>query len=51
VEAIERMKKWQQELEDKVSDIVLIEENLKEKDMSLDRRAADLTRRETDLAF
>jgi hypothetical protein len=51
VKAIERMKKWERELEDKASDIALAEENLKEKDTSLDRRAADLARRETDLAF
>jgi uncharacterized protein (DUF3084 family) len=50
-EAIERMKKWQQELEDKASDIALTEENLKEKDTSLDRREADLAGREKDLAF
>jgi DNA repair exonuclease SbcCD ATPase subunit len=51
VEAIERMKKWQQELEDKASDIALTEENLKEKDTSLARRETDLARREKDLAF
>jgi hypothetical protein len=51
VEAIERMKKWQQELEDKASDIALTEENLKEKDTSVDRRETDLARREKDLAF
>jgi hypothetical protein len=51
VEAIERMKKWKKELEDKARDIALAEENLKEKDTSLDRRAADLARRETYLAF
>jgi hypothetical protein len=49
--AIERMKKWQQELEDKASDIALNEENLKEKGTSLDRRESDLARREKDLAF
>jgi hypothetical protein len=51
VEATKRMKKWQQELEDKASDIALAEENLKEKDTSLDRRETDLARREKDLAF
>jgi hypothetical protein len=49
--AIERMKKWQQELEDKASDIALAEENLKEKDTSLDRQETDLAGREKDLAF
>jgi hypothetical protein len=51
VEAIERMKKWQQEIEDKASYIALAEENLKEKGTSLDRREMDLARREKDLAF
>jgi hypothetical protein len=51
VEAVERMKKWQQELEDKASDIALAEENLKEKDTSLDRRETDLAKRKKDLAF
>jgi hypothetical protein len=51
VEAIERMKKWQQELEDKASDIALTEENLKEKGTSLARRESDLARREKDLVF
>jgi chromosome segregation ATPase len=51
VEAIERMKKWQQELEDKASDIALAEANLEEKDTSLDRRETDLARWEKDLAF
>jgi chromosome segregation ATPase len=51
VEAIERMKKWQQELVDKASDIALAEENLKEKGTSLDKRETDLARREKDLAF
>jgi DNA repair exonuclease SbcCD ATPase subunit len=50
-EAIERMKKWQQELEDKASDIALAEENLKEKGTSLDRRETDLASREKELAF
>jgi hypothetical protein len=51
VEAIERMKKWQQELEDKANDIALAKENLKEKGTSLDRREMDLARREKDLSF
>jgi hypothetical protein len=51
VEAMERMKKWQQELEDKASNIALTEENLKEKDTSLDRWETYLARREKDLAF
>ena len=45
------MKKWQQELEDKASDIALAKENLKEKGTSLDRRETDLARWEKDLAF
>jgi chromosome segregation ATPase len=44
VEAIEKIKKWERELEDKASDIALTEENLKEKDVSLDRQAADVAR-------
>jgi uncharacterized protein (DUF3084 family) len=51
VESIERVKKWQQELEDKVNNIALAEENLKEKDTSLDRQETDLARWEKDLAF
>jgi hypothetical protein len=43
------MKKWQQELEDKASDIALAKENLKEKGTSLDRRETDLARREKEL--
>jgi hypothetical protein len=46
--AVERIQKWEQELEDKAT---LVEENLKEKDASLDRREADLAWREKDLAF
>jgi peptidoglycan hydrolase CwlO-like protein len=38
VEAIEKIKKWKRELEYKASNIALAEENLKEKDASLDRR-------------
>ena len=48
---MERLQKWQQELEGKASDVALAEENLKEKELSLDRRETDLARRETDLAF
>jgi predicted DNA-binding protein YlxM (UPF0122 family) len=39
---VERIQKWEQELEDKASNIVLAEDNLKERDASLDRREADL---------
>jgi hypothetical protein len=48
---VERLQKWQQELEGKPSDAALAEENLKAKEQSLDRRETDLARRETDLAF
>jgi hypothetical protein len=48
---VERLQKWQQELEDKASDVALAEENLKEKELSLDRWETDLARRGTDLAF
>jgi hypothetical protein len=48
---VERMRKWEQELEGKASDAALAEENLKAKEQSLDRREADLARRETDLTF
>ena len=51
VKAVERLHKWQQELEGKASDVALAEENLKEKELSLDRRETDLARRETDIAF
>jgi hypothetical protein len=51
VEAIEKIQKWERELEDKASNIALAEENLKEKDASLDRGEADLAWREKDLAF
>ena len=40
---MERLQKWQQELEGKASDIALAEENLKE-ELSLDRRETDLAR-------
>jgi hypothetical protein len=48
---VERIQKWERELEDKASNIALAEENLKEKDASLDKRATDLAWREKDLAF
>jgi hypothetical protein len=48
---MERLQKWQQELEGKANDAALAEENLKAKEQSLDRRETDLTRRETDLTF
>jgi hypothetical protein len=48
---MERLQKWQQELEGKASDAALTEENLKAKEQSLDRWETDLARRETDLAF
>jgi hypothetical protein len=51
VKAMERLQKWQQELESKASDAALAEENLKAKEQSLDRRETDLARRETDLVF
>jgi hypothetical protein len=51
VKAVERLQKWQQELEGKASDVALAEENLKAKEQSLNRRETDLTRQETDLAF
>jgi hypothetical protein len=40
--AVERIQKWERELEDKASNIALAEENLKEKDASLDKRVTDL---------
>jgi hypothetical protein len=49
--AMERIQKWERELEDKARNIALAEENLKEKHASLDKRAADLAWRENDLAF
>jgi hypothetical protein len=49
--AVERMQKWQQELEGKASDAALAEEKLKSKEQSLDRRDTDLARREMDLPF
>jgi hypothetical protein len=48
---VERLQKWQQELEAKASDTALAEENLRAKEQSLDRRETDLARRETDLVF
>jgi hypothetical protein len=51
VKAVERLQKWQQELEGKANDATLTEENLKEKELSLDKWETDLARRETDLTF
>ena len=51
VEAIEKIKKRERVLEDKANNIALIEENLKEKDASLDRWETDLARREKDLTY
>jgi DNA repair exonuclease SbcCD ATPase subunit len=51
VKAVERLQKWQQELKGKASDVALVEENFKEKELSLDRRETDLARRETYLVF
>jgi hypothetical protein len=51
VNDVERLQKWQQELEGKASDVTLTVENLKEKELSLDRWETDLARRETDLVF
>jgi chromosome segregation ATPase len=48
---VKRIQNWERELEDKASNIALAEENLKEKDVSLDKRATDLAWREKDLAF
>jgi hypothetical protein len=39
---VERIQKWERELDDKASNIVLAEENLKAKDASLDKRVTDL---------
>jgi hypothetical protein len=51
VKAVERLQKWQQELEGNASDAALTEENLNAKEQSLDRRETDLARGETDLVF
>jgi hypothetical protein len=48
---VERLQKWQQELEGNASDAALTEENLNAKEQSLDRRETDLARGETDLVF
>jgi hypothetical protein len=48
---VESLQRLQWELDDKASSKALAEENLKEKDASLDKRAADLAWREKDLAF
>jgi hypothetical protein len=42
---MERMRKWEQELEGKASNAALAEENLKAKEQSLDKRETDLARR------
>ena len=44
MKAVERLQKWQQELEGKASDVAFTEENLKEKELSLDSRETDLAR-------
>jgi hypothetical protein len=48
---VERIQKWERELGDKASSIALAEENLKEKDASLDKLAVDLAWWEKDLAL
>ena len=48
---MERIQKWEWELGDKASNIAVAEENLREKDASLDKRATDLAWQEKDLAF
>jgi hypothetical protein len=48
---VERLQKWQQELEGKASDAALAEEKLKVKEQSLDRWETNLARREMDLTF
>jgi hypothetical protein len=49
--AVESLQRLQWELDDKASSFALAEENLKEKDASLDKRVTDLAWREKDLAF
>jgi DNA repair exonuclease SbcCD ATPase subunit len=49
--AVAKLQKLQQELNNKASNIALAEEDLKEKDASLEKRATDLTWQEEDLAF
>jgi chromosome segregation ATPase len=49
--AVESLQGLQQEVDDKASSFALAEENLKENDTSLDKRASDLAWREKDLAF
>jgi hypothetical protein len=44
VKAVEKLQKWQQELEGKASDATFTEENLKVKEQPLDRREMDLAR-------
>jgi chromosome segregation ATPase len=48
---VERIQKWEREVEGKASNIALVEENLKAKEASLDKRAVDLAWQEKDLAF
>jgi hypothetical protein len=48
---VERLQKWQQELEGKASDAALAEEKLKVKEQSFDMRETDLARWETDPTF
>jgi hypothetical protein len=48
---VENLRRLQQGLDDKANSLALAEENLKEKDASLDKRVADLAWREKDLAF
>jgi hypothetical protein len=50
VEAIEKVQKWERELEDKANNTALAEEKLKARGESLDRRETDLARREANLA-
>jgi hypothetical protein len=48
---VESLQRLQRELDDRASSIALAEENLKEKDASLDKWATDLAWQEKDLAF
>jgi hypothetical protein len=48
---VENLRRVQQGLDDRANSLALAEENLKEKDASLDKWAADLAWREKDLAF
>jgi hypothetical protein len=49
--AVASLQRLQRKLDDKASSIALAEENLKEKNASLDKRATDLAWREKNLAF